>query len=69
MLNVLCTADIDARESRQSFSSSRLESSFVDPKQARSSVSELCQNPICFGGWAYLSSEKQMPQVIVNKQK
>jgi hypothetical protein len=31
-------------------------------------VSELCQNPICFGYWE-LSSEKQMPQVIVNKAK
>jgi hypothetical protein len=34
-----------------------------------SAVSELCQNPICFGCWGELSSEKQMPQVIVNKEK
>ena len=32
-------------------------------------MSELCQKPICFGRWGYLSSEKQMPQVIGNKQK
>jgi hypothetical protein len=32
-------------------------------------VSGLCQNPICFGRWGWLSSEKQMPQVVVKKRK
>jgi hypothetical protein len=35
----------------------------------RPTVSELCQNPIYFGHTGLLWSEKQMPQVIVKKQK
>lgn len=31
-------------------------------------VPALCQNPICLADWGWLSSEKQMPQVIGNKQ-